>query len=111
MNELSDGVICVHATTKGRSGSILGNPSSGAAAPGAVGGRLLARHARDLSANPHHPVRAGAAAFEVADYDAIKATREREGIAYVENTQPGGRIQMLCNDLDGNTLEFQPATV
>ena len=50
-------------------------------------------------------------AFEVADYDAMKATLEREGITYIENTQPGGRIQMLCNDPDGNTLEFQPATV
>jgi catechol 2,3-dioxygenase-like lactoylglutathione lyase family enzyme len=49
--------------------------------------------------------------FEVADYDAMKATLEREGIPYVENTQPGGRVQMLCNDPDGNTLEFQPATV
>jgi catechol 2,3-dioxygenase-like lactoylglutathione lyase family enzyme len=49
--------------------------------------------------------------FEVADYDAMKATLEREGINYVENTQPGGRVQMLCNDPDGNTLEFQPATV
>jgi catechol 2,3-dioxygenase-like lactoylglutathione lyase family enzyme len=49
--------------------------------------------------------------FEVADYDAMKATLEREGVAYVENTQPGGRVQMLCNDPDGNTLEFQPATV
>jgi len=49
--------------------------------------------------------------FEVADYDAMKATLEREGIKYVENTQSGGRVQMLCNDPDGNTLEFQPATV
>jgi len=49
--------------------------------------------------------------FEVADYYAVKATLEREGIKYIENTQPGGRIQMLCNDPDGNTLEFQPATV
>ena len=49
--------------------------------------------------------------FEVADYDAMKATLEREGIKYAENTQPGGRVQMLCNDPDGNTLEFQPATV
>ncbi len=47
--------------------------------------------------------------FEVADYDAMKATLEREGVAYVENTQPGGRVQMLCNDPDGNTLEFQQA--
>ena len=49
--------------------------------------------------------------FEVADYDAMKATLEREGIPYVEHVQPGGRVQMLCNDPDGNTLEFQPATV
>jgi catechol 2,3-dioxygenase-like lactoylglutathione lyase family enzyme len=49
--------------------------------------------------------------FEVADYGAMKAALEREGITYVENTQPGGRIQLLCNDPDGNTLEFQPATV
>ena len=47
----------------------------------------------------------------MADYDAMKATLEREGIKYIENTQPGGRIQMLCNDPDGNTLEFQPTTV
>lgn len=48
--------------------------------------------------------------FEVADYDAMKATLERLGIKYIENTQPGGGVQMLCNDPDGNTLEFQPAT-
>ena len=46
----------------------------------------------------------------MADYDAMKATLEREGIKCIENMQPGGRIQMLCNDSDGNTLEFQPAT-
>ena len=62
---------------------------------------------------PDTPIspRARHTAFEVADYDAMKATLEREGIAYIENTQPGGRVQMLCNDPDGNTLEFQPATV
>src|SRR5437899_5662878 len=27
--------------------------------------------------------------FEVADYDAMKATLDREGIKYIENTQPG----------------------
>jgi glyoxylase I family protein len=48
--------------------------------------------------------------FEVADYDALKALFEREGIPYVENQQPGGRWQMLCNDPDGNTLEFQRST-
>ena len=62
---------------------------------------------------PDAPIspRARHTAFEVADYDAMKATLEREGIKYIENTQPGGRIQMLCNDPDGNTLEFQPTTV
>jgi glyoxylase I family protein len=49
--------------------------------------------------------------FEVADYGAMKATLEYLGIPYVENTQPGGGVQMLCNDPDGNTLEFQAATV
>jgi hypothetical protein len=34
---------------------------------------------------------------------------QHEGIVTVD--QPGGRIQMLCNDPDGNTLEFQPTTV
>ena len=66
-----------------------------------------------LPPGPGAPIspRARHTAFEVADYDAMKATLEREGITYIENTQPGGRIQMLCNDPDGNTLEFQPATV
>ena len=49
-------------------------------------------------------------AFEVADLEAMKATLEREGITYQVNEQPGGRIQMLCNDPDGNTLEFQQAS-
>jgi catechol 2,3-dioxygenase-like lactoylglutathione lyase family enzyme len=49
-------------------------------------------------------------AFEVADMDAMKATLEREGIPYIVNVQPGGRVQMLCNDPDGNTLEFQQAS-
>ena len=49
--------------------------------------------------------------FEVADLAEMKATFEREGIKYVENVQPGGRVQVLCNDPDGNTLEFQPATI
>ena len=48
--------------------------------------------------------------FEVADYDAMKATLDREGIPWVENTQPGGGVQILCNDPDGNTLEFQKAS-
>jgi catechol 2,3-dioxygenase-like lactoylglutathione lyase family enzyme len=45
--------------------------------------------------------------FEVADYDAMKATLVREGVPYVENEQPGGRWPLLGNDPDGNTLEFQ----
>ena len=49
-------------------------------------------------------------AFEVADLDALKTTLERESIKYVVNVQPGGRVQMLCNDPDGNTLEFQQAS-
>ena len=49
--------------------------------------------------------------FEVADLEAMKATLEREGVKYVENVQPGGGVQVLCNDPDGNTLEFQRATV
>src|SRR6202008_1319074 len=62
---------------------------------------------------PDAPIspRARHTCFEVADYDAMKATLERAGIPYQENVQPGGRTQMLCNDPDGNTLEFQPATV
>jgi catechol 2,3-dioxygenase-like lactoylglutathione lyase family enzyme len=49
--------------------------------------------------------------FEVVDYDALKALFVREGIPYVENEQPGGRRQMLINDPDGNTLEFQRVTM
>jgi glyoxylase I family protein len=66
----------------------------------------------ELPPGPGAPIspRARHTCFEVADYAAMKATLEREGIKYVENTQPGGRVQMLCNDPDGNTLEFQPAT-
>ena len=47
--------------------------------------------------------------FEVADLEAMKATLAREGVPYVENVQPGGNVQVLCNDPDGNTLEFQRA--
>jgi hypothetical protein len=41
-------------------------------------------------------------------------SEEGAGLAWraeIENTQPGGRVQMLGNDPDGNTPEFQPATV
>jgi catechol 2,3-dioxygenase-like lactoylglutathione lyase family enzyme len=48
--------------------------------------------------------------FEVADYEAMKATLRRENIAFIENEQPGGRFQLLCNDPDGNTLEFQASS-
>ena len=71
------------------------------------------RDADAVPPGPDAPIspRARHTCFEVADYDAMKATLEREGIKYQENVQPGGRTQMLCNDPDGNTLEFQPATV
>lgn len=48
--------------------------------------------------------------FEVVDYDALKAMFTRDGIAFIENEQAGGRWQMLINDPDGNTLEFQRVT-
>lgn len=48
--------------------------------------------------------------FEVVDYDQLKAMFARDGIAFIENEQPGGRWQMLINDPDGNTLEFQRVT-
>ena len=39
---------------------------------------------------------------------------QHEGIATADAERSkdfSGRIQMLCNDPDGNTLEFQPTTV
>ena len=48
--------------------------------------------------------------FEVVDYDALKAMFTRDGIVFIENEQAGGRWQMLINDPDGNTLEFQRVT-
>ncbi len=62
---------------------------------------------------PEAPInpRARHTCFEVSDYDAIKATVARLGITYVENEQPGGRWQLLCNDPDGHTLEFQRETL
>ena len=62
---------------------------------------------------PEAPInpRARHTCFEVSDYDTIKETMERLGIKYVENEQPGGRVQLLCNDLDGHTLEFQRETI
>lgn len=48
--------------------------------------------------------------FEVADYEALKATLEREGIPYRENAQsPIGRAQLFVKGPDGHTLEFQQA--
>lgn len=58
----------------------------------------------DAPINP----RARHTCFEVTDYEALKATLKGDGIQYVENVQPGGRVQLLCNDPDGHTLEFQP---
>jgi catechol 2,3-dioxygenase-like lactoylglutathione lyase family enzyme len=48
--------------------------------------------------------------FETPDYDGLKLRMQRDGIKYVENEQPNGRTQMLCNDPDGHTLEFQRLT-
>ena len=48
--------------------------------------------------------------FEVADYDALKRRMERLGIKHVENRQANGTLQLLCNDPDGHTLEFQRLT-
>jgi glyoxylase I family protein len=61
---------------------------------------------------PEAPInpRARHTCFEVLDYPALKRTLEVEGIPCVENVQPGGRLQLLCNDPDGHTLEFQPRT-
>lgn len=59
----------------------------------------------DAPINP----RARHTCFEVVDYEALKETLKREGVPYVENEQPGGRWQLLCNDPDGHTLEFQHA--
>lgn len=61
---------------------------------------------QDAQINP----RARHTCFEVADYDELKAHMTREGIAFVENEQPNGRVQLLCNDPDGHTLEFQRLT-
>jgi catechol 2,3-dioxygenase-like lactoylglutathione lyase family enzyme len=48
--------------------------------------------------------------FAVADYDAVKARMQRLGIKHVENKQANGTMQLLCNDPDGHTLEFQKLT-
>ena len=48
--------------------------------------------------------------FEVADYDALKAQFVRDGIPFRELEQEGNRWQILINDPDGNTLEFQRVT-
>ena len=61
---------------------------------------------------PDAPIdpRARHTCFEVADYEALKATMEREGIPHSENAQsPVGRAQLFCKDPDGHTLEFQQA--
>lgn len=45
--------------------------------------------------------------FEVADYEGLKRRMERLGIKHLENRQANGTLQLLCNDPDGHTLEFQ----
>ena len=48
--------------------------------------------------------------FEVDDYDGLKARMDRLEIKYIENKQANGTLQLLCNDPDGHTLEFQRLT-
>jgi catechol 2,3-dioxygenase-like lactoylglutathione lyase family enzyme len=45
--------------------------------------------------------------FEVADYEGLKRRMAQLGIKHVENRQANGTLQLLCNDPDGHTLEFQ----
>jgi catechol 2,3-dioxygenase-like lactoylglutathione lyase family enzyme len=47
--------------------------------------------------------------FEVRDLGVIRERLRRDGIAYSENVGPDGRVQLICNDPDGHTLEFQKA--
>lgn len=63
----------------------------------------------DTPPGPDHPIspRSRHTCFEVVDFEALKATLEREGIPCRDVEQPGGGRQLLCNDPDGNTLEFQ----
>ena len=67
----------------------------------------------DTPPGPEHAIspRSRHTCFEVADLETLKATLEREGIACKDIEQPGGNRQLLCNDPDGNTLEFQRCTV
>ena len=82
---------------------------------GAAGGGFPQFHIIQSEAavpGPEAPInpRARHTCFEVVDYDALKARMAGLGIPSVENEQPGGRVQLLCNDPDGNTLEFQRVT-
>ena len=45
--------------------------------------------------------------FEVADYEGLKRRMAQLGIKHIENRQANGTLQLLCNDPDGHTLEFQ----
>jgi catechol 2,3-dioxygenase-like lactoylglutathione lyase family enzyme len=45
--------------------------------------------------------------FEVPDWDGLKAHIERVGIKFVESVQQNGTRQLLVNDPDGHTIEFQ----
>jgi len=82
-------------------------------APGVYPQIHIIQSTDDTPPGPDHPIspRSRHTCFEVADFEALKATLEREGIAYRVIDQPGGNRQLLCNDPDGNTLEFQRCTL
>ena len=82
---------------------------------GAPGGGFPQFHIIQSEASvpgPDAPInpRARHTCFEVADYEGMKTRLARLGIPSIENEQPGGRFQLLCNDPHGNTLEFQRVT-
>lgn len=82
-------------------------------APGVYPQIHIIRATDDTPPGPDAPIspRSRHTCFEVVDYDALKAMLGRERIAYRDVEQPGGARQLLCNDPDGNTLEFQRCRV
>lgn len=82
-------------------------------APGVYPQIHIIQSTDDTPPGPDHAIspRSRHTCFEVVDFEALKVTLEREGITYRMIDQPGGNRQLLCNDLDGNTLEFQRCTL
>jgi hypothetical protein len=81
-------------------------------------GRQRPQMPRSLARRPRGVLRIIAGARAEARGRQIMTTQTTQepirpvtGTHVVRVPQPGGRLQMLCNDPDGNTLEFQPATV